>query len=120
MNHFSIGYYFEHVFNPFHNTGLFLCTLKTSENQRFLDIFRGYKTDQYDENKNEKTCTKLALCSLTLSRRKSLSYRNQLIDLLCESMDWFLYDRDLRHEKVKRLFIMNASTSTYSFRLAKN
>ena len=27
-----------------------------------------------------------------------LSYRNQLIDLLCQSMDWFLYYRDLRHE----------------------
>ena len=31
----------------------------------------------------------------------SLSYRNQTIDLLCKSMDWFLYDRDLRHESVK-------------------
>ena len=28
------------------------------------------------------------------------SYRNQSIDLLCESMDWFLYDRDLRVERV--------------------
>ena len=26
----------------------------------------------------------------------SLSYRNQSIDLFCKSMDWFLYDRDLR------------------------
>ena len=24
--------------------------------------------------------------------------------LLCKSMDWFLYDRDLRHERVKTLF----------------
>ena len=35
--------------------------------------------------------------SLTLSLRKSLSYRHQSIDLLCKSMDRFLYDRDLRH-----------------------
>ena len=28
-----------------------------------------------------------------------LSYRNQSIDLLCKSLDWFLYDRDLHHEK---------------------
>ena len=34
---------------------------------------------------------------------KSLSYRNKFIDLLCKSMDWFLYDRDLRHERVKYL-----------------
>ena len=32
---------------------------------------------------------------------KSLSYRNQSIDLFSKSMDWFLYDRDLRHERVK-------------------
>ena len=39
----------------------------------------------------------------TLSWRRFLSYRNQFIDLVCESMDWFLYDRDLRHERVKIL-----------------
>ena len=30
-----------------------------------------------------------------------LSYRNQSIGLLCKSMDWFAYDKDLRHEIVK-------------------
>ena len=34
-----------------------------------------------------------------------LSYRNQSIDLLCKSTDWFLYDQDLRHERVKPLSI---------------
>ena len=39
---------------------------------------------------------------LTLSRRRSLSYKkNQSINLLWKSMDWFLYDVDLRHERVK-------------------
>ena len=28
-------------------------------------------------------------------------YRNQSIDLLCKSIDWFLYDKDLLHEGVK-------------------
>ena len=28
--------------------------------------------------------------------RRPLSYRNQSIDLLCKSIDWFLYHRDLR------------------------
>ena len=28
-------------------------------------------------------------------------YRNQSIGLLSKSVDWFLYDRDLRHERVK-------------------
>ena len=30
----------------------------------------------------------------------SLSYRKHFVDLLCKPMDWFLYDRDLRHERV--------------------
>ena len=38
---------------------------------------------------------------LTLSWRRPLSYRNQSTDLLCKSMDWFLYDNGLRHERVK-------------------
>ena len=41
---------------------------------------------------------------LTLSRRTLLSYRNQSIDLLRKSMDWFLYDNGLRLQKVKLLF----------------
>ena len=31
----------------------------------------------------------------------SLSYKNQSIDLDCKSMNSFLYDRDLRRDKVK-------------------
>ena len=43
---------------------------------------------------------------LALSWWRSLSYRNQFIDLLCKSMDWFLYDRDLRHQRgVEKIFL---------------
>ena len=38
---------------------------------------------------------------LTLSWRGPISYRNQSIDLRRKSMDWFLYDIGLRHERVK-------------------
>ena len=38
---------------------------------------------------------------LTLSWWRPLSYRNQSIDFLRKSMGWFLYDKDLRHERVK-------------------
>ena len=38
---------------------------------------------------------------LTLSWWRPLSYRNQSTDLLCKSMDWFLYDNSLYHEKFK-------------------
>ena len=38
---------------------------------------------------------------LTLSWRWSLLYRNQSICTQTKSMDWFLYDNVLRHERVK-------------------
>ena len=38
---------------------------------------------------------------LTLAWQRFLSYRNQSINLQSISWDWFLYDRDLRHESVK-------------------
>ena len=37
---------------------------------------------------------------LNLSRRRLLSYRNQSIDLLDKSLDWFLFDKDIRLESV--------------------
>ena len=47
---------------------------------------------------------------LALSWRRPLSYRNQSTDLRSKSMDWFLYDNGLRHERVKcyrkRVFIV--------------
>ena len=45
------------------------------------------------------------LNALTLSWRRSLSCRNQSIDLQSKSMDWFPYDRDLRQERVKMYFM---------------
>ena len=43
----------------------------------------------------------MSILHLTLSLRRSLLYRNQAIDLLCKSMDWFLYDRDFSYEGAK-------------------
>ena len=34
----------------------------------------------------------------------SLSFRYQSIDLQNKSMDWFLYDKGLRHKRLKKLF----------------
>ena len=45
-------------------------------------------------------CYFLYIIYLTLSWRGPLLYRNQSIDLLCKSIDWFLYDNCLRHERV--------------------
>ena len=40
--------------------------------------------------------------NLTLSWRRLLSCRNQSIDFRSKSMNWFLYDNGLRHERVNR------------------
>ena len=49
-------------------------------------------------------------CLLTLSWQRPLSYWNQSIDFLCKSMDWFLYDNGLRHERVKYFQFANLSS----------
>ena len=48
---------------------------------------------------------KIGLGILTLSWRGRLSYRNQSIDLQGKSVDWFLYDNGLRHERVNPLHL---------------
>ena len=48
----------------------------------------------------KKPCRYRQTC-LTLSWWRSLSYRNQSTYSLCKSMDWILYDSDLRHERFK-------------------
>ena len=42
---FHRSFFFLHsdMFNLFHSTGMFLCPLKTWENLRFSDVFRGYR-----------------------------------------------------------------------------
>ena len=48
-------------------------------------------------------------------RQRSLSYRNKSTDLLCKSMDWFLFDGVLHHEKVKvvaGIFLLSLETSS--------
>ena len=52
-------------------------------------------------------CSQGPLKHLTLSWRSPLSYRNQSIALLCKSVDWFLYDHGLHHERFKTLETCN-------------
>ena len=50
---------------------------------------------------------------LTLLWRRPLSYRNQSIDLQSKSMDWFLYDNGLRHERVKDVVMSHVFLPIY-------
>ena len=52
----------------------------------------------------EEICMTTITHFLTLSWGRPLSYRNQSIDLLCRSIDWFLYDNGFHHEKVKNIW----------------
>ena len=47
---------------------------------------------------------------LTLLWRRPLPYRKQSIDLQSKSVDWFLYDNGLRHERVNSIIIITAIT----------
>ena len=51
---------------------------------------------------------------LTLSWRRPLSYRNQFIDLQSKSMDWFLYDNGLSHERVNSNLIFCSIKSFFT------
>ena len=54
---------------------------------------------------------------LTLSWQRPISYRNQSIDLRSKSMDWFLYDIGLRHERVKKIIYDKMHFSLLPFRV---
>ena len=56
--HFQAGLF--KTFNPFHATRLFRYLLKTSENQRFSDVFRGYQLRPVEWNELlDQTCLPL-------------------------------------------------------------
>ena len=69
----------------------------------FLCFHNFYFFFNYCNNKNiTKTRQEVIHSHLsTLSWWRYLSYRNQSIDLLCKTMDWFLYVSYLRHERVE-------------------
>ena len=54
---------------------------------------------------------------LTLFWRRPLSHRNQSIDFQGKSMDWFLYDNGLRHERVN---VIHLSSMFHAQRCIQN
>ena len=83
--------------------------LETSENLWWgskRNIREKLKKKKIIQLKNQNTVFEL-ICkcysSFNSSLTEVLSYRTQSTDLLCKSMDWFLYDRDLRHERVNKI-----------------
>ena len=63
-------------------------------------------TDRFFKHRNNLEKSQILtrkIFHLTLSWRRSRSYRNQSIDMQNKSMDWFLYNRDLCHKRVNGL-----------------
>ena len=62
------------------------------------------KFSRYNSNIYRIIISSFSFCMtapLTLSWRGPLSYRNHSIDLFYKTMNWFLCDNGLRHERVK-------------------
>ena len=60
------------------------------------------------------TITKICLKCINLSWRRSVSYKNQSIDLQSKSINWFLYDMNLYHERVKRTLVCQKPRGVFS------
>ena len=87
----------------------FLYPVKTSENLTvfwsFQGVEKGYIWNKWVNSLYVSNFIFLnAVIPFNSSWRTSLSYRNQSIDLLSKSMDWFLYDEDVRHEGLRAMF----------------
>ena len=87
-------------------TGLFLYLLKKSGNHWFSDDFRGCRKIVTRNELNKNMLWKSYAIVISLLWLRSISYWNQSIDLLCKSVGWFQYDREIRHKSVVRSLIL--------------
>ena len=85
--------------------GHFLRKIQTLRVNNYQTMNNGNtKFSRYNSNIYRIIISSFSFCMtapLTLSWRGPLSYRNHSIDLFYKTMDWFLYDNGLRHERVK-------------------
>ena len=92
--------------NSFNATGLFLYLLKKSGNHWFSDAFRGCRKIVTRNELNKNMLWKSYAIVISLLWLRSISYWSQSIDLLCKSVGWFQYDREIRHKSVVRSLIL--------------
>ena len=75
------------------------CIIMNSHEQSILELQVG---GRYHIETNPLICGgRYHIETSPFTLRRPLSYRNQSIRLRSKSMDWFLYDNGLRHERVK-------------------
>ena len=83
--------------------GLATAHFNTSTDRKRLSLQKFYYWVSLGQALGSKsTRFKIFVCSNSVNSfmTYTLSYWNQCIDLLCKSVDWFLYDRYFRHERV--------------------
>ena len=88
-------YVFSHILCSEYQIAAFTITIINVYMHHFYDL-----PYSFSNSFNRGPCWRKSC--LTLSWRRPLSCRNQPTDLLCKSMDWFLYDNGLRHERVNK------------------
>ena len=96
---------------------LFYISRVTTSISIFLDQSRYHISFQIIETYLKKESRESGKTTLNAFMTKALLNRNQFIDLLCKSIDWFLYDRKLRYERVKLyvLTIISIETSAEAY-----
>ena len=87
-------------------------------------FFRGHINVTFRKNGLKRTfirifCFTHWLLDLTLSWRNPISCRNQPIDSQNKSMDWFPYNRVLRHERFKDNFFSVANCKQLDYLMKK-
>ena len=66
-------------------------------------LYRTWRVIVYNEEDVNRIMITIYHNALTLSSQKFLSYRNQSTDFPCKPIDRFLYDTDLRYERVSQI-----------------
>ena len=89
---------------------LFIVSLLTEKKSKKIYVFEALIISKHTVTVN------LKKFYLTFSWRRPLSYGNQSIDLQSKSMDWFLYDNGLRHERAKYYLQMISCGKFYTIK----
>ena len=123
---------YSYVTDQFNVVDIFLQPMRTSENQRFSDVLRWYwKGPMAWNGLNNSSQSQITMPQMVwrsfirknwdpnlLRHQIFPSHKNQFFDLHSKSMDWFLYDRDLRRERVNGNLWSNCLSTFNWFRIS--
>ena len=103
---FSHDIYIE-VINPFHATDLFWYPLKTSENLRFSDVFRGYQKRSVAWNKI------ISISRIYLESKVISNVLVHRISCMCQSFVHFIYSNQYLIKRICWIFVPDLGRLIY-------